>query len=153
MKRNFFIIGGGVAGLSAAYALLRQGHGVSLADHRHAGQSSWAGAGILCPLLPWDYDEAVNRLALGGMQAWPDWAAEISGFSGVDPEYWACGMEVRTVEMQKHALDWCRQHDFLATGLPDGTVPAGRLCWTLRQTTEADRHEEIVNFNVLGGYS
>lgn len=94
MKQNFFIIGGGVAGLSTAYLLLQQGHGVTLADLSHPGQSTWAGAGILCPLLPWDYDEAVNRLALSGMRAWPEWAAEVKRLSGIDPEYWACGMEV-----------------------------------------------------------
>ena len=122
MKRNFFIIGGGVAGLSAAYALLQQGHGATLADFGHAGQSSWAGAGILCPLLPWNYKEAANRLALGSMQAWPDWAAGISHHSGLDPEYWACGMEALTGDRQQAALDWCRVHDFPAQARSGGRV-------------------------------
>lgn len=107
MKRNFFIIGGGVAGLSAAYALLRQGQTVTVADHKQPGQSSWAGAGILCPLLPWDYEEEVNRLAFGGMRAWPDWAAEITRLSGIDPEYWVCGMEVALPDIsggENHSL-------------------------------------------------
>lgn len=122
MKRNFFIIGGGVAGLSAAYALLMEGQGVTLADRRHPGQSSWAGAGILCPLLPWDYDAAVNRLARGGMQAWPGWAADLARLSGRDPEYWSCGMEVRTEAAQEPALDWCRQHDFPAQATSGGQI-------------------------------
>ena len=110
MKHNYFIIGGGVAGLSAAYALLLEGHEVTLADHRQSGQSSWAGAGILSPLLPWDYDDHVNRLALEGMQSWPGWASEIERLSGADPEYWGCGMEVRAVKNPEAALDWCRHH-------------------------------------------
>lgn len=114
MKRNFFIIGAGVAGLSAAYELLTQGHGVTIADHRQTGQSSWAGAGILCPLLPWNYGDTVNQLALGGMRAWPEWAANIAGQSGKDPEFWACGMEVRAMDDQDNALGWCRAHDFPA---------------------------------------
>ncbi|MEW6132418.1 MAG: FAD-dependent oxidoreductase [Pseudomonadota bacterium] len=122
MSLHVLVIGGGVTGLSTAYALLRQGQVVTLADFGHAGQSSWAGAGILCPLLPWDYDEAVNRLALSGMQAWPDWAAEIARHSGLDPEYWACGMEVLAGEWQQAALDWCRTHDFPAFGRGSGRV-------------------------------
>jgi glycine oxidase len=122
LKRNFLIIGGGVAGLSAAYALLRHGQSVAIADHRQPGQSSWAGAGILCPLLPWDYDDSVNRLALAGMQAWPAWAAELAQHSGIDPEYWACGMEVMAGDAQAHALAWCREHDFPATAKAGGHI-------------------------------
>lgn len=122
MKRNFFIIGGGVAGLSVAYALLRQGQAVTVADHRQPGQSSWAGAGILCPLLPWDYEEAVNRLAFEGMRAWPDWAAALAR-EGIDAEYWACGMEVVAEGLDSDAaLAWCRQHDF-----PAGHLSENRL--------------------------
>lgn len=95
---------------------------MTLADHLQPGQSSWAGAGILCPLLPWNYGEAVNRLALAGMQAWPAWAAEASRLSGCDPEYWACGMEAHAGDAQEQALDWCRQHGFPAVGKPDGSV-------------------------------
>ncbi len=117
MKQNFFIIGGGVAGLSTAYLLLQQGHGVTLADLSHPGQSTWAGAGILCPLLPWDYDEAVNRLAMEGMRAWPEWAAEVKRLSGIDPEYWACGMEILAPQTRQAGLAWCRRHDFPAESL------------------------------------
>lgn len=121
MKHNFFIIGGGVAGLSVAYELLRQGQGVTLADIKRPGQSSWAGAGILCPLLPWDYCEEVNQLALDGMRAWPRLAAEIAGHSQTDPEYWACGMEIRT-DSPEIGLEWARQHDFPAKKTADNRL-------------------------------
>lgn len=122
MNLHFFIIGGGVTGLSTAYALLRHGHRITLADNGHPGQSSWAGAGILCPLLPWDYDEAVNRLAFAGMQAWPDWADEIAAHSGCDPEYWACGMEILAAKTPQAALDWCSSHDLQAELRTDGSL-------------------------------
>jgi glycine oxidase len=122
LKRNFFIIGGGVAGLSAAYMLLQQGQSVTVADHKSPGQSSWAGAGILCPLLPWFYDETVNRLALSGMRAWPGWAAEIGRLSGNDPEFWPCGMEVWAGNSVGRALEWCQRHDFPAVDKEDGRI-------------------------------
>lgn len=108
--------------MSAAHALLRQGQSVTLADLRRRGQSSWAGAGILCPLLPWNYTDAVNRLAFEGMRAWPDWAAEAARLSGRDPEYWPCGMEVRGGNIEAQALAWCRQHGLAAEGRPDGGI-------------------------------
>lgn len=122
MKQDFFIIGGGVAGLSVAYELLLRGHGVTLADYTHPGQSSWAGAGILSTLRPWNFDEAVSRLALAGMQAWPGWAADIAERSGLDPEFWACGMEYRAVEPIDFALDWCKQHHLPATSKAPGEL-------------------------------
>ncbi len=110
-----------MAGLSAAYELLRHGQDVVLADIRRAGQSSWAGAGILCPLLPWDYGESVNRLALGGMQTWPEWAATITEHSKTDPEYWACGMEIGG-NTPETGLEWARQHDFPAKITPENRL-------------------------------
>lgn len=114
------IVGAGVAGLSAAFALARRGASVALADGGHAGQSSWAGAGIVCPLMPWDYSEEMNQLALAGMAEWPAFAAALREKSGLDPEYWVCGMEVLSGSSPfsenpfELALDWCQKHDFYA---------------------------------------
>lgn len=115
------LIGAGVAGLSAAFALARRGASVVLADGGHAGQSSWAGAGIVCPLMPWDYGEEMNQLALAGMAEWPSFAATLREISGLDTEFWACGMEVLNGSALSHSerklgliLDWCQKHDFHA---------------------------------------
>lgn len=122
MKQHFFIIGAGISGLSAAYALASRGLSVRIADGGHAGQSSWAGAGIVCPLMPWHYGEDVNRLALAGMRAWPQWAAELGEKSGIDPEFRVCGMEVVAPDATGSALAWCRQHGVAASQLPDNRL-------------------------------
>lgn len=115
------IIGAGVAGLSAAYALASQNIDVSVADGGHGGQSSWAGAGIVCPLMPWNYGEEVNRLALAGMRAWPQWAAALGEKSGIDPEFWACGMEV-VVEDKTYPLPTSPLAEKGLGGVNPGTI-------------------------------
>jgi D-amino-acid dehydrogenase len=47
MANDVIVIGGGVAGASAAYRLARDGVGVSLVDAGHEGQATAAGAGIV----------------------------------------------------------------------------------------------------------
>jgi len=122
LKRDFFIIGGGVAGLGAAYELLKRGHEVTVADYGHSGQSSWAGAGIVSTLQPWNFGEDVTSLALAGMKVWPAWADEISCISNTDPEFWECGMEYRDVPAPDAALEWCRKHDLPASSKSDGDL-------------------------------
>ena len=69
------VVGAGMSGLSVALALLHRGHGASVLERSTVGgESSWAGGGILSPLLPWNYTEPVSALALRSMAAYADWA-------------------------------------------------------------------------------
>ncbi len=121
MTPHVLVIGAGAMGLSAALALVRRGLSVTVADQGQAGQSSWAGAGILSPLPPWQYPETVSRLAMAGMRAWPEWAASLAQQSGIDPEFWACGMAVRLENGREHASDWCQAHQ-LAVEIRKGQI-------------------------------
>lgn len=122
MKPDALVIGGGAIGLSAALALGMRGLRVTVADRgQHGGMSSWAGAGILSPLPPWVYPDEVNQLALGGMAAWPEWAALLERQANTSPEYWVCGMEVRHEPDPENALAWCQAHH-LPAGLRDDSI-------------------------------
>lgn len=105
------VIGAGVSGLSTALALLDRGHAVSVLERGEVGrESSWAGGGILSPLLPWDYAEAVTALALRSMRAFAGWVAGVEARSGLAAEYWRCGMRVLDTAAPDAALAWGAAH-------------------------------------------
>jgi len=93
---HIIVIGGGIAGLASAWTLARRGARVEVLERGELGrESSWAGAGILSLLLPWDYPAAVTDLAEHSQAMYPDWIAGIRTRAGTDPEYRRCGMLIR----------------------------------------------------------
>jgi len=124
LTQNILVIGAGVSGLSVALALLQRGHRVTMLDRGTVGsESSWAGGGILSPLLPWDYAEAVSALALRSMAGYADWVADIEELSGRDSEFWRSGMLALDVPDPDQALAWCAAHGMAAKWTCPQTVP------------------------------
>ena len=122
------VIGGGIAGLATAHELLRSGASVTILEREHCGRgASWAGAGILSPLLPWDYSEPVTRLTQLSNRLFPEFIEALITETGIDPEYQASGMLVlpellpdsshasaiaRRGARYHMAEDWCQRHAF-----------------------------------------
>lgn len=122
MKPSITIIGAGAVGCQTALAFVKQGWRVSLVDQGVlGGEASWAGGGILFPLLPWDYTESVNQLALAGASQYPALCAELLEATGIDPEYQACGMRVLPPFDREVALTWCQAHG-VAAEIRDGAL-------------------------------
>jgi glycine oxidase len=108
---DIVIIGAGAVGCLTAMEFARRGAQVTLVERAEVGQeASWAGGGILFPLLPWHYREEVNLLALAGAAAYPALCDELLQATGVDPEYIASGMLVRRPKDPVAAQDWCAAH-------------------------------------------
>lgn len=111
LKPDCIILGGGVIGYSTALELARAGMKVSLIERGQAGQeSSWAGGGILYPLLPWDYSAAVTCLTQHSIALFSAWAEELHRATGIDPEYRRCGMLVLPDFSAANARAWCDAH-------------------------------------------
>jgi len=127
LTQNVLIIGAGMSGLSVAFAFLQRGHRVTVLDRGETGgESSWAGGGILSPLLPWDYPGPVSTLALRSMTGYADWVANIEAQSERVAEYWRCGMRVIETAQPDAALAWCKAHAMAAQLEP--THPENSLC-------------------------
>ncbi len=113
MRPDFLIIGAGAVGLASALELSRRGARVTVLDRANTGaESTWAGGGILSPLLPWQYGEAVNALSEYSRALYPDWCARQQALSGLDADYRRSGMLVLAPFSQAQAFDWCSRHEW-----------------------------------------
>jgi glycine oxidase len=105
------IIGGGIIGMLTAHELSQAGMRITLIERRETGrESSWAGGGIVSPLYPWRYADAVTALATWSQQRYPALAAALHQESGIDPEYQRSGLLVLEVEDKTQALSWGKRH-------------------------------------------
>lgn len=124
MSLHYLVIGAGVLGCSTALELIRRGARVTLLDQGEPGrESSWAGGGILFPLLPWDYPAALSSLAVESIALFPEWTRQLAEESGTDPEYTRSGLLIRSPYNECGARQWADEYGFAIE-----TVDAGRLC-------------------------
>ncbi len=96
---DVIIIGGGISGLSSALALEAEGLQVMVLERNRSGmESSWAGGGILSPLLPWHYSSPVNVLCDTSNAVYAAWLDDLRADAITDPEYWRCGMRILPID-------------------------------------------------------
>ncbi len=108
---DFLIIGAGAVGLASALELTRRGARVTLLERGRSGaESTWAGGGILSPLLPWNYSPAVNALSEYSRHIYPDWCARQERLAGIEAEYQVSGMLVLPPFAEADAFAWCQRH-------------------------------------------
>ena len=114
MVKTVLIIGGGVIGCVTALTLAKRGFKVTLVERgtiakQSEGASSWAGAGILFPLLPWNYSDALNAQVLAGASQYAALCEELLTETGVDAEYGVSGMLILNASIAK-ATQWCENN-------------------------------------------
>lgn len=112
MHSDFIIIGGGISGLATAFKLRSEGATVALLERNEIGrESSWAGGGILYPLLPWDYTDPVNLLTRHSLDLYQQWISDIAQHSETDPEFRTTGMLILPEFDLTRARTWCTTHN------------------------------------------
>ncbi len=119
------IAGGGLIGMLTARYLAQAGVRVAIYDKGRLGQeSSWAGGGIISPLYPWRYPDAVTALALWGQQHYEALAEELLAESGTDPEYLHSGMLMLEIDEQERqqAEGWAGRFGYQMEYLDRGGI-------------------------------
>ena len=145
MAKHIIVVGGGIVGCLTALALRDRACQVTLVERnvvaaQTSGESSWAGAGILFPLLPWLYKDAVNQLAMAGASLYPALCQRLLAETGIDPEYTQSGMQILPPFDETAAINWCDNYQIAieknANGLllpAIGQVRPPHLLQALRQ--------------------
>jgi glycine oxidase len=172
MAKKVIVVGGGIVGCLTALNLADRGCSVTLVERnvvaaQTSGESSWAGAGILFPLLPWMYKDAVNQLAMAGATLYPALCARLLAETGIDPEYTQSGLQILPNFDEMAAINWCESYQVPveknAKGLLLPTIAQVRpphLLQALRQILiqqgvkliENTQLERLKNVNYIDGW-
>ncbi len=95
MTADVVFVGGGVIGLSGAWAAARAGLSATVVDPAPGRGSSWVAAGMLAPVTEATFgEEHLVRLLVAAAGRWPDFAADLGSATGTDVGYRPCGMVV-----------------------------------------------------------
>ena len=106
-KYDVAIIGGGVIGAISALFLRQHGLNIVVLERNSilANEASRAGGGIISPLHPWRYSEAMLDLASWSHEFYPDFVKQISAYSGVNVPLTKTGMIVPDTIEAEDALN------------------------------------------------
>jgi len=106
------VIGGGVIGCLTACYLKQLGCDVTVVERGETGrESSWAGAGILCPIHPWLYPDAFTHLIDASLAMYPGFQADIEAKTGISIEWRKSGLLIPffgddKIDHWQAAIDW-----------------------------------------------
>ncbi|MCP8463868.1 glycine oxidase ThiO [Pseudomonas sp. ZM23] len=104
---DVIVVGGGVVGLLTAWTLGQASAEVVLLERGETGrEASWAGGGIVSPLYPWRYSDAVANLAHWSQDFYPSLGERLLADTGLDPEVHVTGLYWLDLDDQERALAW-----------------------------------------------
>jgi glycine oxidase len=120
---DFIVVGGGLSGMLVARELNAGGLRVTLLERGELGkEASWAGGGILSPLYPWRYDDAVTALSQWSQRHYPQFAAELAHETDIDPEWLRSGLLISEAGELANAGQWARRWNVALESVPRGRL-------------------------------
>lgn len=113
-KADCIVVGGGLIGMFTALELANTGLSVVLLERGKIGQgapnASWSAGGILSPLYPWRYPEAVNKLCSWSQTHYPALLERLGPKTASKVEYHQCGMIILDKVDAEKASSWAIAH-------------------------------------------
>lgn len=120
---DFLIVGGGIIGLLLARELAAEGASVTVIERGECGkEASWAGGGIVSPLYPWRYTDAVTALASSAQKAYPVLARRLQEETGIDPEWERTGLMMLDAQDASEALAWAKGNGSAMEALSSASI-------------------------------
>lgn len=115
MSPHVLIVGGGIVGCMTAMELVQRGYRVTIVERNRiasqtSGESSWAGGGILFPLLPWTYADAVSQLTQYGANRYEAICTYLTQQTGIDCDYVNSGFLILPPYDLAAAEAWCQRY-------------------------------------------
>ena len=115
MSKQVVIVGGGIVGCMTAMELVDRGHQVTIVERNQiasqtSGESSWAGGGIVFPLLPWMYSDAVNLLTQYGAAKYRALYERLTNGTQLPTGFHQSGFLILPDYDKQAALSWCERN-------------------------------------------
>jgi len=112
MTKKIVIVGGGIVGCMTAMELVSRGCKVTIVERNQiasqtSGESSWAGGGIIFPLLPWLYSDAVNVLTNSAANFYRELSQRLLQETGLDSNFEQSGFLLLPKFDVQAAQSWC----------------------------------------------
>jgi glycine oxidase len=110
MSKNVIIIGGGIVGCLSALEFKKKGFDVTIIEKSNIGhESSSAAAGILYPLMPWKYDDALYELSLGSAEFYEELSKRLLMDFNKDIEYIKSGLMLLPPYNEDDFFKWSKK--------------------------------------------
>jgi glycine oxidase ThiO len=126
MHSDVLIMGGGAIGLATALELSLRGASVTVLSRNAQEAALHAAAGMLAPQAEGLLPGPMLELCLRSRALYPDWVNKLESLSGIDSEYWPCGILAPLFVKSKNSAEgpgkqWCDRPnlDALQSGLSD----------------------------------